>query len=59
MTAIGVSSYLVYLNQPTLALFSAIVFSKIIIFHFVIDIYDRIKSKKLKTSVTCSCTVKS
>lgn len=46
MTAIGVTAYLVYLGQTTLALISAIVFAKVIVFHFVVDIYDRIKSKK-------------
>lgn len=46
MTAIGVTAYLAYLGQTTLALISAIVFAKVIVFHFVVDIYDRLKSKK-------------
>lgn len=46
MTAIGVTAYLAYLGQATLALISAIVFAKIIVFHFVVDIYDRLRSKK-------------
>jgi hypothetical protein len=53
MTAIGVTAYLAYLGQTTLALISAIVFAKVIVFHFVIDIYDRLKSKKR----SCSCNV--
>ncbi|TBR24062.1 MAG: hypothetical protein EPO63_04630 [Candidatus Nitrosotenuis sp.] len=51
MTAIGVTAYLAYLGQATLALISAIVFAKIIAFHFVIDIYDRLKLKKK----SCMC----
>ena len=46
MTALGVTAYLTYLGQTTLALISAIIFAKIIVFHFVVDIYDRLKSKK-------------
>jgi hypothetical protein len=46
MTAIGVTAYLAYLGQTTLVLISVIVFAKVILFHFVIDIYDRLKSKK-------------
>jgi len=53
MTAIGVTTYLAYLGQITLALISAMVFAKVIVFHFVIDIYDRLKSKK----VSCSCNI--
>ncbi len=53
MTAIGVTAYLTYLGQTTLALISAIIFAKIIAFHFVIDIYDRLKSKKK----SCACNV--
>lgn len=54
MTAIGVTAYLAYLGQTTLALISAIVFAKIIVFHFVIDIYDKLKTKKKP----CSCLLK-
>jgi len=51
MTALGVTAYLTYLGQTTLALISAIVFAKVIAFHFIIDIYDRLKSrKKLRSS---------
>jgi len=46
MTALGVTAYLTYLGQTTLALISAIVFAKVIAFHFIIDIYDRLKSRK-------------
>jgi hypothetical protein len=54
MTAIGVTSYLAYLGQTTLVLISGLVFAKVIAFHFIIDIYDRLKSKKK----SCSCTLK-
>ena len=47
LTAIGVSAYLLYLGQITLAIISAIVFSKVIIFHFVIDFIDKKNLKKL------------
>ncbi|HSA98241.1 MAG TPA: hypothetical protein VLF17_04105 [Candidatus Nitrosotenuis sp.] len=46
MTALGVTAYLTYLGQTTLALISAIIFAKVIVFHFTIDIYDRLKSRK-------------
>lgn len=45
MTATGVTLYLVYLGQTTLALISAIVFAKVIVFHFAIDIHERLKKK--------------
>lgn len=45
MTAIGVTAYLTYLGQTTLALISAVILSKVIVFHFVIDVYDRLRSK--------------
>ncbi|WP_268541065.1 hypothetical protein [Candidatus Nitrosotenuis cloacae] len=47
MTATGITAYLVYLNQPTLALISAVVFAKLLVFHFVVDTYDRIRSRKV------------
>ena len=37
MTAIGVTGYLLLLNQLTLAIISAAVFSPLISFHFVMD----------------------
>ena len=46
MTTIGVTSYLIYLDKPILALISVVVFSKLIVFHFVMDYYD--KKTKLK-----------
>lgn len=46
MTAAGVTAYLVYLGQPTLALISAIVFAKVIVFHFAIEIRERLKRGK-------------
>lgn len=43
MTASGVTAYLVYLGQTTLALISAIIFAKVIVFHFAIEIHNRLK----------------
>jgi len=47
MTAIGVTLYLVYLTEFTLALISLVVFSKVIVFHFVIDFFDKRKRKNI------------
>lgn len=41
LTAIGVTSYLLYLGQPILALISTVVFAKLIVFHFIMDYFDR------------------
>lgn len=46
MTAAGVTAYLVYLGQTTIALISAIVFAKVIVFHFAIELYERLKRGK-------------
>ena len=46
MTATGVTAYLVYLGQTTLALISAIVFAKVIVFHFAIEIHERLKRSR-------------
>ncbi|MFY9300422.1 MAG: hypothetical protein WAO91_04465 [Candidatus Nitrosotenuis sp.] len=43
MTASGVTLYLLYLEQGMLALISAIVFAKVIGFHFAIEIHERLK----------------
>ena len=51
MTAIGVTSYLLYLGEPILALISSIVFAKLIVFHFIMDYYDK---KQRKSSQTLS-----
>ena len=47
LTAVGVTAYLLYLGQTILAIISAIVFAKIIVFHFVIDYYDKKNQKKI------------
>ena len=44
-TAVDVSVYLLFLGQTTVATIAAIVFAKIIVFHFIIDHYNK---KKLK-----------
>lgn len=41
MTAVGVTSYLIYLGEPILALISTVVFAKLIVFHFIMDHYDK------------------
>jgi hypothetical protein len=43
MTASGVTLYLLYLGQGMLALVSAVVFAKVIVFHFAIEIHERLK----------------
>jgi len=52
MTAIGVTSYLLYLGQPILALISSVVFAKLIIFHFIMDYYDKKSSKKINQNLS-------
>ena len=46
MTALGVTGYLVYLDEPILALISTVVFAKLIVFHFIMDFYDKRMKKK-------------
>lgn len=46
MTATGVTAYLLYLGQFTIALISAIVFAKVIGLHVIIEIRERLKKKK-------------
>jgi hypothetical protein len=46
ITAIGVTGYLLYLGQSILALISTIVFAKLIIFHFIMDYYDKKTMKR-------------
>jgi len=49
-TAFGVTLYLLYLGESILALISSVVFAKLIVFHFIMDYYDKRNSKKyLKT----------
>ena len=53
MTAIGVTLYLLYLNEPILALISTVVFAKLIVFHFIMDYYDKKqKSQTLSLKTT-------
>ena len=49
MTAIGVTSYLLYLGEPILALISSVVFAKLIVFHFIMDYYDKKQNKNSQT----------
>ena len=46
VTAIGVTGYLLFLKEPVLALISTIVFAKLIVFHFIMDFYDKQTWKK-------------
>ena len=46
MTAIGVTSYLFYLEESILALISMVVFGKLIIFHFIMEYFDKQNKKK-------------
>lgn len=46
MTAIGVTAYLLYLGQTTMALISMVVFAKVIVFHFIIEIQAKLKKGK-------------
>ena len=48
MTAIGVTSYLIYLDELIIALISTVVFGKLIIFHFIMEYYDKKQRKPLK-----------
>ena len=47
MTAVGVTGYLLYIGEFTLSLISMIVFGKLIIFHFVMDYFDKKIALKL------------
>ena len=45
-TATGVTGYLMYLGENILALISVIVFAKLIVFHFIMDWYDKKSNAK-------------
>ncbi len=47
MTAIGVTGYLLYLGEPILALISTVVFAKLIVFHFIMDYFDKKNQRKV------------
>ena len=49
MTAIGVTSYLLYQSEPILALISSVVFAKLIVFHFIMTYYDKKQRKNSQT----------
>jgi len=46
MTAVGVTGYLFFLDEYILALISMVVFGKLIIFHFVMEYFDRKNPKQ-------------
>jgi multisubunit Na+/H+ antiporter MnhB subunit len=49
MTVIGVTSYLLYLGEPILALISSVVFAKLIVFHFIMNYYDKKQRRDSQT----------
>ena len=48
MTAVGITSYLLFLGETILALISSIVFGKLILFHFVMEYFDKKTEKNCK-----------
>jgi len=56
MTVIGVTMYLLYLGKPILALISSVVFAKLIVFHFIMDYYDKKNSKKIHQNLSLKST---
>ncbi|AFS83518.1 hypothetical protein NSED_08630 [Candidatus Nitrosopumilus sediminis] len=48
ITAIGVTTYLYYLGESILFLISLIIFGKLILFHFIMEYFDR---KNLKQKI--------
>ena len=50
MTAIAVTTYLLYQGEYVLTLLSIVVFGKLIVFHFVMDYFDKQNLKKFKIS---------
>lgn len=46
ITALGVTGYLLYLEEFILGLISTIVFAKLIAFHFIMEYYDKKIQKK-------------
>lgn len=55
-TAIGVTLYLLYLGEPILALISSVVFAKLIVFHFIMDYYDKKNSNKVAQNLSLKNT---
>ena len=47
MTAVGVAVYLFYLGEYILSLISVIIFTKLFIFHFIMEFFDKQEIKKL------------
>ena len=46
MTAVGITAYLFHLGEYVLSLISVVVFGKLIIFHFIMEFFDRKTSQK-------------
>jgi len=48
VTAIGVTTYLLYQGEYVLTLLSIVVFGKLIVFHFVMGYFDKQNLKKIQ-----------
>ena len=48
--------YLLYLGESILALISSVVFAKLIVFHFIMDYYDKKNSKKVSQNLSLKNT---
>ena len=55
-TAFGVTGYLIYLGESVLALISGIVFAKLIVFHFIMDYYDKKSNGEIRKDTVSSRT---
>ena len=53
MTSVGITSYLLFLGEIILALISSIVFGKLILFHFVMEYFDKKTEKNCKRMKIC------
>jgi len=53
MTAFGVTGFLIFLGENTLALISGVVFAKVLVFHFIMDYFDK-KNNKRKLVINSS-----
>ena len=51
ITAIGVTGYLFYTEDIVLSLISLVVFGKLIIFHFIMDYFDKHNQKHVGSLV--------
>jgi len=45
MTAFGVTGFLIFIGENILALISGVVFAKVLVFHFIMDYFDKKNNK--------------